>query len=491
MSASVSVAATLPPDTRKAIGIQVLAQSEPVSHIAASHQVSRKFVYQQRDKAQQALDESFAPSPADTDVLFYLPVTNAWIFQLILGLVLICHSSYRGVVELLRDVFDWPISLGTVANRVESAATIAAQINETQDLSGIRVGLQDEIYQGSQAVLAGVDATSTYCYLLTTAQNRDEESWAWHLLEPIEQGFGPDYTIADGAKGLRAGQAIVLPEIPCHGDVFHIQQQFEKVVNSVSRQAKGATTQRRTLEEKWLSAPLNSKRRRSLRAKLVYIQKQEYRLNRLSSDLKTLLSWMSHDVLQLAGPCLRIRQELFDFIVAQLQTLQHEDHPAIRTLAKALVNQRNELLAFAGVLDDKLAAIAQRLKVSLQSVRAVCLLQRKSPHSDAYWQRWTQLHTQLSHRFNGVMEAVIDALNHTPRASSLVENLNSRLRNYFFLRRQLGDHYLNLLQFFLNHRCFMRSEVSERVGKSPTELMTRKKHPHWLELLGFTRFQRA
>ena len=31
------------------------------------------------------------------------------------------------------------------------------------------------------------------------------------------------------------------------------------------------------------------------------------------------------------------------------------------------------------------------------------------------------------------------------RASSLVENLNSRLRSYFFLRRQLGKDYLTLL----------------------------------------------
>ncbi|NER00037.1 MAG: hypothetical protein F6K30_25615 [Cyanothece sp. SIO2G6] len=84
----------------------------------------------------------------------------------------------------------------------------------------------------------------------------------------------------------------------------------------------------------------------------------------------------------------------------------------------------------------------------------------------------------------------MEALNQTPRASSLVENLNSRLRNYFFLRRSLGDHYLALLQFFLNHRCFMRSKVAARVGKSPTELMTGQQHPHWLELLGFTRFQR-
>ncbi|MFN6188877.1 MAG: hypothetical protein ACK460_22820 [Microcystis sp.] len=31
----------------------------------------------------------------------------------------------------------------------------------------------------------------------------------------------------------------------------------------------------------------------------------------------------------------------------------------------------------------------------------------------------------------------------------------------------------------------------ERVGKSPAELMMGQEHPHWLELLGFERFQRA
>ena len=36
--------------------------------------------------------------------------------------------------------------------------------------------------------------------------------------------FDPEYTIADGGSGLRAGQKAVMPETPCHGDVFHIQQ---------------------------------------------------------------------------------------------------------------------------------------------------------------------------------------------------------------------------------------------------------------------------
>ena len=76
------------------------------------------------------------------------------------------------------------------------------------------------------------------------------------------------------------------------------------------------------------------------------------------------------------------------------------------------------------------------------------------------------------------------------RASSVVENLNSRLRNYFFLRKEIGGGYLDLLRFFLNHRRFLRSEHPERVGKSPAELLTGEAHPHWLEMLGYRRFCR-
>ena len=77
-----------------------------------------------------------------------------------------------------------------------------------------------------------------------------------------------------------------------------------------------------------------------------------------------------------------------------------------------------------------------------------------------------------------------------PRASSLVENLNSRLRNYFFLRHHIGNGYLDLLRFYLNHHLFDRSDGDERVGKSPAERLNGQSHDHWLELLGFQRYQR-
>ncbi|WP_250565027.1 hypothetical protein [Adonisia turfae] len=82
-----------------------------------------------------------------------------------MDVVLICHSSYRGVVELLRELFDLPLSVGTVHNRMQETAKKAATINQSQELSRIEVGLQDEIFQSDKPVLVGIDAASTYCYL--------------------------------------------------------------------------------------------------------------------------------------------------------------------------------------------------------------------------------------------------------------------------------------------------------------------------------------
>jgi hypothetical protein len=50
----------------------------------------------------------------------------------------------------------------------------------------------------------------------------------------------------------------------------------------------------------------------------------------------------------------------------------------------------------------------------------------------------------------------------------------------FHATRHLAGSYLSRLQFFLNHRCFMRSQRAERSSKSPRRLMTaRAGSPCW------------
>ncbi len=483
MDRGVGAAARLPESDRKNLAVQALAGSETVSDLAARHGVSRKFVYQQTHKAHAALADAFSSAVPDDEVLFESAVTKAWLRQVIVGLTLICRSSYRGVVEFLRDLLGVPVSLGCVHDVLEAATRQASAINQGQDLSGIRVGLHDEIFQGATPVLVGVDAASTYCYILAAEERRDGDTWGVHLLDAAAQGLDPDYTIADAGQGLRAGQRAAWGDTPCHGDVFHIQRQCEGLANTLSRLAQGATSRRQTLQVRTSRAGQRGPDD-ELAAQLALARQAETQAHGLACDIRTLTQWPRHDVLALAGPALATRQMLFDFVVEELARREPADARRIRPARVALQNQRDDLLAFASVLDAKLAAIGRAYAIAEPLVREACVLHRLPTTSSVYWQGWNRLRAQIGGKFHTLFDTVSRAMAQTPRSSSLVENLNSRLRPYFTLHRHLGNSYLDLLRFFLNHRRFLRSRRTERQGKSPRELMTGQGHPHWLTLLG-------
>jgi hypothetical protein len=106
-------------------------------------------------------------------VLFQVRVTRRRLRQLIVALALMCRSSYLGIIEFMRDVLGWPISIGTIHNVLHAAAVQAGAISGAQDLSRIRTGLHDELFHSEKPVLAGVCAASTYCYLLAAEERRD------------------------------------------------------------------------------------------------------------------------------------------------------------------------------------------------------------------------------------------------------------------------------------------------------------------------------
>ena len=57
---------------------------------------------------------------------------------MIVALALVCRSSYRGVIELMRDLLGIRVSLRTVRQVLQTATQQACIINHEQDLSAIR-----------------------------------------------------------------------------------------------------------------------------------------------------------------------------------------------------------------------------------------------------------------------------------------------------------------------------------------------------------------
>jgi len=484
-------AKALLPSQRQQLAVEALTGTQTITDLADEFDVSRKFVYQQKALAEEALGDVFAPQEADDQVLFQLPVTKQWLRQLTLGVVLICHSPLRGVVELMRDLFDYDISLGTVFNTVKAAVTPARERNHAQDLSPVRVGAHDEIFQAGQPVLVGVDPLSTYCYLLSLEEHRDADTWGVHLLDLQERGFHPDFVVADAGKALRAAQAEVLPGVSCRSDVFHALYEVQEVVTTLENRAYDAMTTCADLELKMArdqhhGRPVD----RSCVKRLSDATKEQAQAIALADAVALLACWLHYDVLDLAGPPHADRVALYDFIHAELKDRVADAPKLLGKLVTYLKGQRDDLLAFAAQLDRDFATLAAQFAVAPDLVRQLFAVHTLDLDSPKRWYRAAPLRRRLGERYFPLSQALDGLRQRIVRASSLVENLNSRLRSYFFLRRHLGNDYLALLQFFLNHRRYLRSEHPERVDKSPAELLTRQSHPHWLELLGYTRFSR-
>jgi hypothetical protein len=484
-------AKALAPSQRLTLGLQALAGDCTVTDLADEFDVSRKFVYRQAATARTALQDAFAsPEVPEDQVLFHLPITKTWLRQATLGLTLICHSSFRGVHEFWRDLFDVKMSIGTVSNILRDAVDKARPHNLRPHLASIVHAALDELFQAGHPVLVGADVASTYCFLLSLENHRDAETWGVRLLELQERGFAPKATIADFGTGLRAGQELALPGTPCRGDVFHVLQEVTLLVSYLDNRAYDAIDTCYRLDQKKTKNNRRGRPALDVGQKLRHARPAETQAVSLADDVAVLVHWLHYDILAVSGLASTDRRALFDFIVSELKAREPLCPHRIGPVRKLLENQGDEILAFADQLDRDLTALAKEFQVPALVVRELLNLRILDQRQPQRWQKQAALHQQLGDRFHSLSEAVRDLADHTVRASSVIENFNSRLRPYFFLRRQPGPDYLILLQFFLNHRRFLRSEHPERVGKSPAELLTGENHPHWLEMLGYTRFSR-
>jgi len=481
---------------RQEIAIKAVGASTPISHIANDYNVSRKFVYEQKDKALNGISTMFEDrSEDDKGVLFNLPITKTWIKQFILALILIARTPYQGVIEILRDLFDYSCSKGNIHNIVYTALEKSKAINRQQNLSQVEVGAHDEIYQAGNPVLAGCCAHSTYCYLLSLEDSCDATAWGVHLLDLKEkQGLNPKHTVADGGFAARKGQQEAWPDTPCHGDVFHALKPFSDLIFYANNRALDAIKLVEELKHK-IGKPWgkwkDQGKRLELIQKLALAEEVCNKAITLVDDFTILYKWLKKDILSLVGPSYAERKELFQFIIEQLRLREAAYKHRTEPVRKYLENHSDNLLEFVPKMHEHFQKIAEELHVSLTDVLAVYQMHGLSSSGQKRWELYVELRNRLGAKFFPMESAIEELLENTVRASSLIENLNSRLRNYFTLRRMLGNDYLEILKFFLNHRRFMRSECEERVGKSPTELLTGTGHEHWLELLGFELFKRA
>ena len=199
---------------------------------------------------------------------------------------------------------------------------------------------------------------------LSQEEHRDADTWGVRLLELAERGFAPEAIVADFGTGLRAGQALALPEVPCRGDVFHLVHDLEPAVTYLENRAYDALDacarlEREQARERRQGRPTHGVAQRLRRARAACDAAIA-----LADEVRLLGEWLRHDVLAVAGPCHADRLVLYDFILAELQARVASCPHRLGPIYRLLKNRRDDLLAFARVLDEELGRMAGAWEVS-------------------------------------------------------------------------------------------------------------------------------
>ena len=103
--------------------------------------------------------------------------------------------------------------------------------------------------------------------------------------------------------------------------------------------------------------------------------------------------------------------------------------------------------------------------------------------SDAYRELTRQAFTAIgSARFSSAEEVHDRIISCIQRASSMMENVNGRLRAYMNVKKHVSSHFYSLVQLHMNTKKYRRSRIASRKGRSPVEILTGESWPELIDL---------
>jgi hypothetical protein len=468
---------------QKSLALEALS-SDNISELSRNNQTTRKTVYKYRDEAVLAINNHF--ELANDDVLFNIPVTKALIETAVVTLSGVCKGSERDIRSTILYLYDYSISTGSINNILNSISNTAGDINNGYNLEDCKNSTSDECFNRGDPILAVADIPSKFCLMLEREDKLDQNVWEMYLEDLKTRGFYPTVNVLDGGSSMNPAFETVYEKTTLRYDHFHILKTIKELLRFLKNKKESAVT----LALKYFNK-LSKKETEDNQALWDIASIDMKSSEDIYVTTSTLLTWMQYDILQLPAANPSVRSELFDFIIDEL-TLVAEKHPhRISGIITTFKNQKTSLLDVAESLNTQFKVIADNHNVPLDTVWDICYLARYKFTSQEYHLQSLELDEKLGDTFDLIEDQVLNCIDTTYRTSSVIENLNSRLRPYIDARKGFKSNRYSFIQFMLNHLPFQRSANEAHKGKSAAEIFIGKDLPEWTELLNLKRFKRA
>jgi hypothetical protein len=172
------------------------------------------------------------------------------------------------------------------------------------------------------------------------------------------------------------------------------------------------------------------------------------------------------------------------FILEEMKKVSAK-FPGIMKEAEKIRKSLPSLLTYIARLEKAFEECARLHGIPLEAFQIMYRQLMYSAGSEEYMEAEYKLWDMLKGNYDPVRRLFQEQLKSIKKASSLVENLNGRIRGYIEVKRVVPTEFFILMKVYFNTRRYKRSRCPERVGKSPLELLKGEPQPTFLEALGY------
>lgn len=426
------------------------------------------------EQAKRTLDLVLAIKEASCAVIL---VTPQFIERCVVGLLCICQVSVERIVEFFDSVFHYHISKGRVGNIEERKSEEAAEIMARIPLGGIEDTAADELFQQGKPVAVVVDLRTHFVPLLQPVKDRTGKTWEGLFDGLKEKAFHPRLCVSDAGSGLLKGIPAAFPEITMQLDVFHVLRDVGIYARRQERQAFSELSELCKLENKVKNSKVHAKTRKRYEELLATIDDTLLK----ADTLHILLEWL-RELTGFSGYGYAKSFDLCLWILDEMAAL-YPDKKKYQQAVSQFRGRLPDILKFLRRLQDNLRDASVTLHIDEHDMMLLYNQTAYPVYSAEYAAIEKRLYKRLGNRLLDARDALPDIIHMTYRASSMVENINSRIRCYMNVKREIPERFMLLLCLYLNTRKAIRPQNKEWVGTSALDRLTGHENPAFLDLL--------
>ncbi len=229
---------------RVELGCTLVARSGEyglLTRLAREHGVSRQFLYDLKERAEEAIRAALAPRPLGRGAAKQqrLEVDALAVKRAILVLSQAAQASVRAIGECLEEILGVHLSVGMIHGVLQEAASRAPRaLPPVVPESPVHLEA-DELYAAGKPVLEVVESASGLVLELDCAEAADETTWGLTWLELLEERRVKEVSgvVADGARGLRAGLREAAQGMEASLDHWHTLRDLGRIERSLEKKA--------------------------------------------------------------------------------------------------------------------------------------------------------------------------------------------------------------------------------------------------------------